>query len=305
MKTGALLLASFDLAGQNTDSEEFPLFLPMYPLDGTTVIKREISILRRAAVSPVILLTGYQKDVLKNHLSHNNVIFAENEEYQTNSHADALKLGLETASQYMDRVIVVPVEYPAFSLQTVQALLECGQNTTPACNGQEGWPRLYVFRDEDGHEMEQTQNPEILPVDDEGILLSLLEQDGIPRIQHYLKTQHNINELHCKTKLVLSKEEDFFGPGIYYLLQYIDETGSIQGAATKMEMSYSKCWKMINKVEREMGFPFLNRSNGGKSGGSSKLTAEGRLFMERYHAMIMDMERISQNFFDVYFNEFQ
>lgn len=138
MKTGALLLASFDLESQNTDSEEFPLFLPMYPLDGTTVIKREISILRRAAVSPIILLTGYQKDVLRNHLSHNNVIFADNEEYRTNNREDALQIGLETARQYMDRAIVIPLEYPAFSLQTVQELLEHETDTAPFYNGQAG-----------------------------------------------------------------------------------------------------------------------------------------------------------------------
>ena len=80
---------------------------------------------------------------------------------------------------------------------------------------------------------------------------------------------------------------------------------AVQAAAAKMQMSYSKSWKMVNKVEKEMGFPFLNRCNGGKSGGSSTLTEDGRLFMERYHAMMKDMERISQNFFDTYFSDFQ
>ena len=62
---------------------------------------------------------------------------------------------------------------------------------------------------------------------------------------------------------------------------------------------------MVNKVEKEMGFPFLDRCNGGKKGGSSTLTEEGRLFIERYQAMTRDMRRISQNFFDVYFKDFQ
>ena len=104
---------------------------------------------------------------------------------------------------------------------------------------------------------------------------------------------------------MISKEEDFFGPGVYHLLQYIDETGSIQAAAAKMNMSYSKGWKMINKVEKELGFRFLNRCNGGKNGGSSTITPEGRLFMERYHAMLEDMKRITRGFFEVYFGEFQ
>ena len=40
-------------------------------------------------------------------------------------------------------------------------------------------------------------------------------------------------------------------------------------------------------------------------GGSSEITEEGRRFMERYHAMEEDMKRISQQFFDIYFCDFQ
>lgn len=299
MRTGALLLASFELETENRGSEEFPLFLPMYPLDGTTVIKREIAALRKAMLSPIVVLAGCQKDVLKNHLSHNNVIFTEDTEYREKNREKALQAGLEAARQWMDRVMIVPVEYPAFSAQTLQVLLECEKNTIPVYHGQMGWPRLYFLRDNDKEE------PERLPVEDPGILLSLLEKDGIAQAQQYLKTQRSTNELRCKTKVILTKEEDFFGPGIYRLLKLIDENGSIQAAAAKMHMSYSKAWKMVNKTEKEMGFPFLKRCNGGKSGGSSTLTEEGKLFIQRYHVMVKDMERISQNFFDIYFNDFQ
>ena len=299
MRTGALLLASFELETENKGSEEFPLFLPMYPLDGTTVIKREIAALRKAMLSPIAVLAGCQKDILKNHLSHNNVVFTEDREYREKNREKALQTGLEVARQWMDRVIAVPVEYPAFSAQTLQMLLQCEKSTIPVYHGQMGWPRLYVLQDND------EQEPERLPVEDPGILLSLLEKDGIARAQQYLKTQRSTNELRCKTKVILTKEEDFFGPGIYHLLKLIDENGSIQAAASKMHMSYSKAWKMVNKTEKEMGFPFLKRCNGGKSGGSSTLTEEGKLFIQRYHVMVKDMERISQNFFDIYFNDFQ
>lgn len=299
MKTGALILASQEPEENNRGNEELSLFLPMYPLDGTTVIKREIAALRKAGVSPIAVLTGCQKETLKNHLSHNNVLFIEEDAGPKSTRDDALLAGLAAAREQMDRVIVIPVEYPAFSIQTLEKLLECKKGTIPSYNGQPGWPRLYVFQ-KDG-----PTGPEQLPVDDPGILLSLLDEDGIDQIQQYLKTQRSANELHFKTKIVLGKEEDFFGPGVCRLLQYIDETGSIQAAASRMHMSYSKSWKMVNKVEKEIGFPFLNRCNGGKSGGSSTLTEEGRLFIERYQAMCRDMERISQNFFNIYFKDFQ
>lgn len=299
MKTGALLLASFNHEEESKSSEELSLFLPMYPLDGTTVIKREIAALRRAELSPIVVLAGYQKEILKNHLSHNHVLFAEDEYYLAKSQDKALETGLELCRQHMDRAIVVPVEYPAFSAKTLEILLKSRQNTVPVCKGKQGWPRLYVFQKNSPAELKK------LPVEDSGILISLLNRDGIQQAREHLKTQRSINELRCKSKVVLTREEDFFGPGVYRLLKYIDETGSIQAAAAKMQMSYSKSWKMVNKVEKEMGFPFLNRCNGGKSGGSSTLTEEGRLFIERYHAMMKDMERISQNFFDTYFSDFQ
>lgn len=299
MKTGALILASSQPDGQDRGNEEMPLFLPMYPLDGTTVIKREIAALRRASLSPIVILAGYQKEILKNHLSHNNVIFVENETYEKTSLEEALQIGLEAARPWMDRAIVVPVGSPAFSPQTLEQLLQCGKNTIPVCNGQMGWPRLYVFQEDPGI------RADTISVDDAGILLSLLDKEGKEQVKQYFKTQRSINELRCKTKMILTKEEDFFGPGVCRLLQYIDETGSIQAAASKMHMSYSKSWKMVNKVEKEMGFPFLDRCNGGKKGGSSTLTEEGRLFIERYQAMRTDMERIGQNFFDIYFKDFQ
>lgn len=121
-------------------------------------------------------------------------------------------------------------------------------------------------------------------------------------LQEGMKTSlPDTSGLHFKTKLILSKEHDFFGPGVYHLLQFIDETGSIQAAATRMNMSYSKSWKMINKVEKELGFRFLKRYNGGKNGGSSTITPEGRQFMERYYAMLEDMRRITGGFFEKYF----
>lgn len=55
--------------------------------------------------------------------------------------------------------------------------------------------------------------------------------------------------LGIKTKIVLSKNIDFFGPGLFHLLQYIDEEGTIHAASKKMGMSYSKCWKLLNRAE--------------------------------------------------------
>ncbi len=308
MKTGALIIASGDYGEGQQDNEGIPVFLPMYPLDGTTVIKGEIAKLRKAKISPILVQTGCHSETLKLHLSHNNVVIIEDEDYQRHSFSDALTLGLRHAQEQMDRALVLPVEYPAFSNETLEQLLACEHAAVPVYQEQMGWPRSIVLdADFDGQTIEDLwlQNAEHLFIDDPGITYSLLEENGIDLISQYLKDRWNANTLHFRNKLVISREEDFFGPGVYDLLKYIDETGSIQAAAAKMNMSYSKGWKIINRAEKELGFRFLNRCNGGKNGGSSTITPEGRVFMERYHAMVEDMRRMTQNFFDVYFGEFQ
>lgn len=300
MKTGALIIASLDLDGNHKGNEEMSAFLPMLHLDGTTAVKREIALLRRAGVSPIIVLAGYQADVLKLHLSHNGVIFLKDERFAERSKEEAIAEGLSMAREYCDRVLAVPVEIPAFSVDTVKRLLEMPGEAIPVYQGQRGYPRLLMT--------EESQDPEQcaeISVEDAGILYRLDEDGGVNRIHEYLKNCRESNELRVKMKVMLSKEEDFFGPGTYHLLKTIERTGSIQAAAAEMGMSYSKGWKMINHVEKEMGFPFLERHNGGKNGGFSALTAEGKTFVNKYHAMVEDMRHMVQNFFDIYFEDFQ
>ena len=110
--------------------------------------------------------------------------------------------------------------------------------------------------------------------------------------------------LGVKTKIVLSKNVDFFGPGLFHLLQYIDEEGTIHAASKKMGMSYSKCWKLLNRAEEQMGFTFLDRYNGGPHGGNSRITEEGREFMRRYEALLEEMKEMRQKAFEKYFKEY-
>ena len=76
----------------------------------------------------------------------------------------------------------------------------------------------------------------------------------------------------------------FFGEGPARLLRGIAEKGSLRAAALSMEMAYTKALTIIKNAEKALGFPLLIRSTGGKSGGGSKLTDEGKEWLERYEA---------------------
>ena len=77
-------------------------------------------------------------------------------------------------------------------------------------------------------------------------------------------------------------EEKFFGPGIALLLHRVEAYHSIRQATLSMGMAYSKAWAIIRRAERELGFPLLNTTTGGKEGGGASLTEEGRTFLEQY-----------------------
>lgn len=88
------------------------------------------------------------------------------------------------------------------------------------------------------------------------------------------------------TKIIFFDEQGqkFFGEGPARLLRGIEESGSLRAAAQSMEMAYTKALTIIKNAENALGFPLLIRSTGGKSGGGSKLTAEGKVWLERYEA---------------------
>ena len=89
----------------------------------------------------------------------------------------------------------------------------------------------------------------------------------------------------ARVKLMLCTDDRFFGPGVCELLERIRETGSIQAAAARMELSYSKAWKILNRAEQEMGTSLITRFSGGKNGGSSTLTDTGNRVVQDFREM--------------------
>ena len=81
--------------------------------------------------------------------------------------------------------------------------------------------------------------------------------------------------LHYNVSVRLFAEEKCFGPGIAALLLRVQELHSLRAAAMSMGMAYSKAWTITKHAERQLGFPLLHSSTGGKGGGGATLTPEG------------------------------
>lgn len=78
--------------------------------------------------------------------------------------------------------------------------------------------------------------------------------------------------------------DKFFGEGPARLLHGIEESGSLCAAAMSMDMAYTKALKLIRNAENALGFALTHRSAGGKDGGGSYLTEEGKEWLQRYEA---------------------
>ena len=76
----------------------------------------------------------------------------------------------------------------------------------------------------------------------------------------------------------------FFGEGPCRLLRCVEKTGSLRAAAMEMEMAYSKASKILKQAESTLGYSLTMRSAGGKDGGGSVLTPEGKRWLAQYEA---------------------
>lgn len=108
-----------------------------------------------------------------------------------------------------------------------------------------------------------------------------------------------------KVRLQLTSDEGdrFFGIGVSELLHNVEKTGSLNQAAKQMGLSYNKACRMVNKTEQILGYHFVERTSGGKNGGGSVLTEEGRRFLEQFDQYNRKVQKESERLFQQIFIE--
>ncbi|MCQ2492126.1 MAG: LysR family transcriptional regulator [Lachnospiraceae bacterium] len=88
-----------------------------------------------------------------------------------------------------------------------------------------------------------------------------------------------------KLKITLGDEEKVFGPGVASLMEKVEECGSLASACREMHMAYSKGWRIIRRAENGVGFPLMQGVKGGKQGGSTVLTQEGKELLLKFRQL--------------------
>jgi molybdate transport system regulatory protein len=87
----------------------------------------------------------------------------------------------------------------------------------------------------------------------------------------------------------------------FELLLYVGELGSLVASAEKMKVSYRKAWELVRQSEKTLGFQLIEKHRGGRDGGNSVLTKDGKKLIEAYKELRVEFDssvkRIVKDFF--------
>ena len=103
-------------------------------------------------------------------------------------------------------------------------------------------------------------------------------------------------------KIWLSKnDEKAFGQGPCRLLRRVEKSNSLHQAAHEMGMSYSRAWKLIQTIEKRLGFSLLDKKIGGLCGGGSQVTPKGKELMKRYEQFEKEARKAIEKAYEKHF----
>ncbi|MBR5258926.1 MAG: LysR family transcriptional regulator [Eggerthellaceae bacterium] len=108
---------------------------------------------------------------------------------------------------------------------------------------------------------------------------------------------NDLGHLSISVKLAIKTasvdDEHAFGRGVADLCLGVRETGSLNAAAKRMNMAYSKAWRVVREAEAQLGFDLLDRD--GPRG--STLTSDGEKLLTAYLEVLEELQREAETIF--------
>ena len=305
MQIGAVIVA----AGMSSRMGDFK---PMLNIGSISIAQRIVATFHQAGVTKIAVVTGYNAPLLERHLANSGLVFLRNENYATTQMFDSAKIGLRYMKDKCERIVFTPVDVPLFTAMTVTELIDSGAELCcPVCEGRTGHPLLIASSLVDG----------ILADSGEGGLQGAISRCGVemrrievqdPGVLHDADTPadykallelHNEQLIRPELWVSLAREKPFFDEKTAMLLALVDETCSVRSACSRMQISYSTGWNIIRALESQLRFPLLERSQGGASGGESRLTEKGRRLVDCYERFAARLRGEAKALFDEYFGD--
>jgi molybdate transport system regulatory protein len=108
-------------------------------------------------------------------------------------------------------------------------------------------------------------------------------------------------------KIWLSTTDDqgILGDGKWQILKAIEKHGSLKAATKALGITYRRTWGDLKKIEEMLGFAILEKERGGKDGGKSSLTPEGKKLVAAFDDFHRKMDGYMEEAFEAFRNTFE
>ncbi|MDD7182180.1 NTP transferase domain-containing protein [Peptostreptococcus porci] len=306
-KTGAVIVA----AGL---SSRMKAFKPSLPFGDSTVANCTIGKLKKLDIYPITVVVGHKSDELKKSIFFDDIRYVENKKYSETQMFDSVVLGVEDIMNLCDRILIMPMDLPAILEETLEKVLSIdAELVRTTYNGQPGHPiivsnefakSLGNYCGEDGLRgaMESYGSPITnVDVDDEAVYFDIDTPEEYSELIEWNYQRGKGYPIGPQIEVKLKAREVFFDETAYRLLRDIDSQKSIQQACVSVGISYSKGSKIIKDIERELGFPVVEKWTGGAGGGGSSLTKEGLRLVDSYSKLMSEMYKDLEKKYKKYF----
>ncbi len=114
-----------------------------------------------------------------------------------------------------------------------------------------------------------------------------------------------MKKMRVRFKLWLNSKnvEGVFGDGKWRLLRAIDSEGSLNAASKALRISYRKAWGDLSKAEARLNVTLLERHRGGRMGGTTCLTEQGKEWVKAYTKFRADIEKAVDKAYEKHIKE--
>jgi len=298
MYTGAVIIA----AGYDNVS--------MLPAGGISVTQRMVASFQKAGVDLIALVTGPEDKKLEKQLAQPGLVFLHNETPE--NRVVSRKLGLAYLRSKCQRIFLASADRPLMAPETASELLEiAGDVVIPTCGGESGQPILISGSGIDWFEAQSEDRLSVsvlhrnglqvsyVSVEDPGILLSAM--DACSKAEAL--SEHDRKLTRPVLEFSVTRGRHLLDRKLMVLLYLIRDTQSVRDACSRMQISYSTAWNMLNAAENELGYPLLLRNKGGPSGTGSLLTRKGQELLSAYEQFESAAKENMEKLYDTYLRD--
>ena len=266
---------------------------------GITVAQRMIASLQKAGVAIIVVVTGPEDKKLEKQLAQFGVFFVQNRTPEQEQLS--VQLGLNFLSDKCDRYFLMHADRPLMDPDTLLKMKTVDADlVVPVHNGKQGQPLLLKSSCPVIGDMESIsrQKAVMTDVEDPGILIPAEEAVSLENVifQHDRKLTRPVMDF------AIARGKPVLDGKLVTLLHLIRETQSVRDACSRIQISYSTAWNLLNSAEDSLGYPLILRNKGGPSGSGSLLTEKGSALLaasEQFESAAREnLEKLYHTYFE-------